>query len=106
MRSSKPSVLVRCPRVVQGSPAASHLIDVKICLFLHETAIRERIEKRSDNPFGRAPAEPKAILHIDGPLVAKYSALGAALINSSPPVEEVVQDVLRVCGAAGMSVRE
>jgi hypothetical protein len=38
-------------------------------------------------------------------LVAKYTALGADLIDSSQPVEYVVQDVLRVCGASGMDVR-
>ena len=81
------------------------LFDAKICLILDETTIRGRIGQRSDNPFGKAPVELEAVLRINGPLVAKYTALGADLINSSSPVEKVVQDVLRVCGAAGMDVR-
>ena len=91
--------------LVQNDEELWDLFDVKICLILDEPTIRERLGQRSGNPFGRAPAELEAILRINGPLVAKYTALGADLIDSSQPVEYVVQDVLRVCGAAGMDVR-
>ena len=91
--------------LVQNDEELWDLFDVKICLILDEPTIRERLWQRSDNPFGRAPAELEAILRINAPLVAKYTALGADLIDSSQPVEYVVQEVLRVCGAAGMEVR-
>ncbi|MGD0312652.1 MAG: hypothetical protein ABSC90_09330 [Acidimicrobiales bacterium] len=70
------------------------LFDVKICLILADTTIRERLTQRSENPFGRAPAELDAVLGFNGPLVAKYTALGAMLIDSSRPLEVVVRDVL------------
>ena len=91
--------------LVQNDEELWDLFDVKICLILDDPTIRERLGQRSGNPFGRAPAELEAILRINGPLVAKYTALGADLIDSSQPVEYVVQDVLRVCGSAGMNVR-
>jgi dephospho-CoA kinase len=91
--------------LVQNDEELWDLFDVKICLVLDEPTIRERLGQRSGNPFGRAPAELEAILRINGPLVAKYTALGANLIDSGQPVEHVVQDVLSVCAASGMDVR-
>ena len=90
--------------MVQNDEELWDLFDVKICLILDEPTIRGRLGQRSGNPFGRAPAELEAILSINGPLVAKYTALGADLIDSAQPVEFVVQDVLRVCRASGMDV--
>jgi hypothetical protein len=74
-------------------------------LILKDVRIQERLAQTSGNPFGKAPAELEAILRFNGPLVAKYTALGATLIDSSRPLEEVVQDVLSACEAAGLDVQ-
>jgi broad-specificity NMP kinase len=91
--------------LVQNDEELWDLFDAKICLILDETTIRERLAQRSGNPFGKAPAELEAVLRFNGPLVAKYTALGATLIDSSRPLEEVVQDVLGACAAAGLDVQ-
>ncbi len=90
---------------VQNDEELWDLFDVKICLILDDRTIRERLAQRSENPFGKAPAELEAILRLNGPLVAKYTAVGASLIDSSRPLEEVVQDVLGACEAAGLEVQ-
>jgi hypothetical protein len=64
--------------LVQNDEDLWDLFDAKICLILDEITIRERIERRSENPFGRAPAELEAVLRINDSLVAKYAALAAA----------------------------
>ena len=93
--------------LVQNDEELWDLFDLKICLILDDTTIRERHAQRSENPFGKAPAELKeTVLRFDGILVAKYTALGATFIDSSRPLEEVVQDVLGVCEAAGLDVPE
>ena len=91
--------------LVQNDEELWDLFDVKICLILDDMRIRERLAQRSGNPFGEAPAELEAILRFNGHLVAKYTALGATLIDSSRPLEEVVQDVLSACEAAGLDVQ-
>jgi broad-specificity NMP kinase len=92
--------------LVQNDEELWDLFDVRICLVLDDTTIRERLSQRSGNPFGKAPAELEAALRFNGPFVAKYTALGATLIDSSRPLEEVVQDVLGACEAAGLDVRK
>ncbi len=92
--------------LVQNDEELWDLFDAKICLVLDDATIRERLARRAGNPFGRAPAELEAVLRFNGPLVAKYAALGATLIDSSRPLEEVVLDVLRACEAAGLDVRQ
>jgi broad-specificity NMP kinase len=51
--------------LVQNDEDLWDLFDAKICLILDETTIRERIGRRSDNPFGKAPAELDAIVRIN-----------------------------------------
>ena len=91
--------------LVQNDEELWDLFHVKICLILDDTTIRERLARRRDNPFGRGPAELEAVLRFNGPLVAKYNALGATLIDSSRPLEDVVHDVLAACEAAGLDVQ-
>ena len=62
--------------LVQNDEELWDLFDVKICLILDDTTIRERLAQRSGNPFGKAPAELEAVLRFNGLLVAKYTALG------------------------------
>ncbi|MGO9855904.1 MAG: AAA family ATPase [Acidimicrobiales bacterium] len=90
--------------LVQNDEELWDLFDAKICLVLDDATIRQRLARRAGNPFGRAPAELEAVLRFNGPLVAKYAALGATLIDSSRPLDEVVHDVLRACGAPGLDV--
>jgi hypothetical protein len=91
--------------LVQNDEELWDLFDVKICLILDNATIQERLAQRSRNPFGKAPAELEAVLRFNGPLVAKYTARGATLIDSSRPLEEVVQGVLGACEAAGLDVQ-
>jgi shikimate kinase len=91
---------------VQNDEELWDLFDLKICLILDDTTIRERLAQRSENPFGKTPDELETILRFNSPLVAKYTALGATLIDSSRPLEEVVRDVLGACEAAGLEGRD
>ncbi len=81
------------------------LFDAKICLISDEMTIRERLARRIENPFGKAPAELEAVLRINDSFVARHAALGAVLIDSSRPLGEVVRDVLDASEAAGLDVR-
>jgi adenylate kinase family enzyme len=91
--------------LVQNDEELWDLFEVKICLILDDATILERLVQRSGNPFGKAPAELDVVLRFNGPLIAKYTALGATLIDASRPLEEVVQDVLVACEAAGLDVQ-
>jgi dephospho-CoA kinase len=91
--------------LVQNDEELWDLFDVTICLVLDDVTIRERIARRTGNPFGKAPAELEAILAINGPLVARYTDLGATLIDASRPVEEVADDVVRACERGGLDVQ-
>jgi hypothetical protein len=91
--------------LVENDEELWDLFDVKICLILDATTIRERLARRSGNLFGKAPAELEAVLRYNGPLIDKYIALGATLIDSSRPLGEVVRDVLGACEAAGLGVQ-
>ncbi len=91
--------------MVQNDEELRDLFDVTICLISDEAMIRERLAQRSENRFGKAPAELEAVLQINGPFVAKHAALGATMIDSSRPLEKVVQDVLGACEEAGLDVQ-
>lgn len=81
------------------------LFDVGVCLTLDDATIRKRVALRRGNPFGKAPAEIQAIQAINGPLTAKYVALGAPLVDAAQPLEQVVADVLRACASSGMGLQ-
>jgi broad-specificity NMP kinase len=80
------------------------LFDVAVCLTLDDATIRKRLAQRRGNQFGKAPAEIEAILAINGPLTAKYAAIGASLVDAAQPLELVVADVLRACASSGMDL--
>ncbi len=80
------------------------LFDVAVCLTLDDATIRKRVALRRGNPFGKAPAEIEAIQAINGPLTAKYAAIGAPLVDAAQPLEQVVADVLRACASSGMDL--
>lgn len=65
--------------LVENDEELWYIFDMKICLMLDETAIRERLAQRSGNPFGKAPAELEVVLRFNGPFITKCAALGASL---------------------------
>ena len=80
------------------------LFEVAVCLTLDDATIRKWLAQRRGNPFGKAPAEIEAILAINGPLTAKYAAIGAPLVDAAQPLELVVAGVLRACASSGMDL--
>jgi shikimate kinase len=70
------------------------LFDVIVCLVIDEDTLRHRLATRTTNPFGKHPEELAAALKWNPRMRAIYESLGAAIIDASRPVTEVVDGVI------------
>jgi hypothetical protein len=70
------------------------LFDVTVCLVIDEDTLRHRLATRTTNPFGQHPEELAAALKWNPRMRAMYEGLGAAIIDASKPVTEVVDSVI------------
>ncbi|MEU0031359.1 AAA family ATPase [Streptomyces sp. NPDC006335] len=70
------------------------LFDVTVCLVIDEDTLRHRLATRTTNPFGQHPEELAAALKWNPRMRAMYESLGAAIIDASKPVTEVVDRVI------------
>lgn len=84
--------------VAEGDDKVWHLFDKVIVLSLDEATMRQRVEQRQGNQFGRTLAEMAGILKWLGGLEETYRGFGAAIIDASKPLKEVVDEVLTVAG--------
>ena len=83
---------------VQNDTEEWDLFDVAICLTIDEGTLRERLESRTNNAFGKAPAELAAILSSRDLDLDRYRALGAVIIESTRSITEVADQVLAAAG--------
>lgn len=81
--------------VAAGEKAAWHLFDVVVGLVADAETIKQRIEERTDNQFGKSPAEMQEILTWHAAMPAEaYHALGAVTVDATQPLTAVVDAVI------------
>ena len=71
-----------------------------IYLAIDEQTLRDRLASRTSNDFGKAPTELEAILSWHKVGETDYLRLGAAIIDATLPLHDVVDKVLEVAGKA------
>jgi len=79
-----------------GEDAFWHLLDKVIQLSIGEATLRRRIAARIDNDFGKDPADLEEILGWHATTDESMRSFGATLIDAERPLDEVVDDVLRI----------
>ena len=68
--------------------------DRVVCLVADDETIRHRLTTRTTNEFGKRPEELSAALGWNSTIEGRYRALGAAIIDATRPLSDVVRDVL------------
>ncbi len=76
------------------------LFDHMICLVADNETIRDRLEARTTNAFGKHPEELAAALGWNDDAEARYHRLGATIIDSRRPPPEVMDAILSVAAKA------
>jgi hypothetical protein len=70
------------------------LFDHLICLVADNDTIRNRLEIRTTNAFGKHPEELAAAIGWNDGAAARYQRLGATIIDGTRPPTEVVDSIL------------
>jgi hypothetical protein len=70
------------------------LFDYMICLVADNETIRNRLETRTTNAFGKHPEELAAALGWNDGAEARYQRLGATIIDGTRPAPDVVDSIL------------
>ncbi len=72
----------------------SHLFSRIVYLSIDARTLRDRVASRTTNDFGKAPHELAAILAWHDVVEDGYRRLGAAIIDATRPLHQVVEGVL------------
>jgi hypothetical protein len=72
------------------------LFDVVGCLVIDDDTVRERLATRSTNAFGKHPADLERVLGWNHDQESSYRRFGASIIDGTRPIDEVVEEVLRL----------
>jgi AAA domain len=73
-----------------------HLFSRVICLAIDRQTLRRRLASRTTNDFGKSPNELRAILAWQEVGDDEYRRLGAAVVDATCPLDEVVDHVLSI----------
>ncbi len=80
--------------VAEGEDKVWHFFDKVIALSVDEATMRSRIESREDNHFGKTPEEMADILKWLENYDETYGKFGAAVIDATKPIDQVVDKIL------------
>jgi broad-specificity NMP kinase len=80
--------------VAAGLATVRHSFSQIVVLTADEAVLKQRINERKDNNFGKAPNELKIILRWQENHVASYQKQGAKVIDTSHSSPEEVADML------------
>ena len=80
--------------VAAGIDEAWETFDKVFVLSVGTDTLRNRIAYRKDNNFGKAPKELKIILEWQGQHISAYAQRGALIVDATPPVTAIVDDIL------------
>jgi broad-specificity NMP kinase len=70
------------------------LFDHMICLVVDNEALRDRLENRTTNAFGKHPEELEAALGWNHAVESTYRRLGATIIDGRRPPQDVADAIL------------
>ena len=81
------------------------LFDLVVCLVADNETIRERLETRTTNSFGKHPEELSAALDWNRSTELIYRRLGATIIDGTRPPSEVADAILATAAAVSLRRR-
>ncbi len=86
------------PIFLCGSPSNADdmrdLYSTVVCLVLDKATLQQRIAKRTDHDFGKAPDELANILGWHDSFQERYRNQGAVMVDAGRPIEEIVDSIL------------
>ena len=77
------------------------LFDLVVCLVADNDTIRQRLQTRTTNSFGKHPEELAAALEWNTTSEAIYRRLGAIIIDGRRPPSEIADEILATAAALG-----
>lgn len=80
--------------LAEDEEAVRDLFDQIICLVADNETIRNRLETRTTNPFGKHPEELAAALGWNHDVESRYRRLGATIIDGTQPPADVADAIL------------
>ncbi len=86
---------------VQNEVDVWEYFDKAILLSVDEATIRQRVEARTENDFGKSDFELELILGWNRDIERAYEGYGAAVVDVRQSLQDVVDDVLQI--ADGMA---
>lgn len=84
---------------VENEPEVLALADVVVCLVADADTLRQRLAMRQTNDFGKAPGDIDAVMSWLGVFEQRHRAIGAAMIDATQPLPQVVDAVLAAASA-------
>ena len=85
--------------VAEGEQEVWHFFDKVIALSVDEATVRNRIESRQDNRFGKNPEEMAEVLSWLENYDETYRGFGALVIDATKPLDRVVDEILEAVQA-------
>jgi thymidylate kinase len=76
------------------------LLDLVVYLDVDGDTLRRRLTSRTDNGYGKTADELDGILSANETWAAMYADRGAVVVDAARPLEQVVDDVIRLTPAA------
>jgi hypothetical protein len=70
------------------------LFDLVVCLVVDNETLRDRLQTRTTNAFGRHPEELAAALGLNDRVESTYRRLGATIIDARRPAAEVANAIV------------
>ena len=70
------------------------LIDHLVCIVTDDDTLRYRLRTRTNNNYGKDPQELASILKASATWEADYRGHGATIIDGTPPIDQVVAEIL------------
>ena len=81
------------------------LFDLVVCLVADNQTLRDRLQARTTNAFGKHPEELAAVLGANDSVESTYRRLGATIIDGRQPTAEVASAILAAAGRGRLHAR-
>jgi broad-specificity NMP kinase len=84
--------------ITSNTVEQAHLFDRVFVLVPDRETLAKRLRERTGNSFGKHPAESEPVLDHNDVIAAEWRARGGIAIDSSRPLEDVVDELLSRLG--------
>ena len=81
-------------RSVENEVDIWHLVELVVCLVADNETLRDRLEHRTTNAFGKHPDQLAAALSWNDKVATTCQRIGATIIDGTQPPDEVAELVL------------